>query len=92
MTAVVNCTLDQDQEVCSSCNREVPGADLSPAHIVLTEVHRGFFHRSLQANVGVIQIRPRPLLFTASQIHHSPISPSFDAKTWATDDVAKHYT
>jgi hypothetical protein len=54
--AVVNCTLDK--EICSSYNRDVPGANLSRAHIVLTEVHRDFFHRSLQANVGVIQIRP----------------------------------
>jgi len=85
---VVNCT--HDREICSSCNREVPGANLSRAHIVPTEVHRGLFHRSLPANVGVIQIRPRPLLFTASQIHHSPIIPSLDAKTWATDTVVKH--
>ena len=62
MRAVVNCT--HDQEICSSCNREVPGANLSRAHIVPTEVRRGFFHRSLQANVGVVQIRPRPPHFT----------------------------
>lgn len=88
MRAVVNCT--HDQAIRSSCNREVPDANLNPAHIVPTEVHRGFFHRSLPANVGVIQIRPRPLLFTASQIHHSPIIPSFNAKAWAIDIIVKH--